>query len=99
MEVIVHVLLFAIRIVSEDSKVRSGRSLLSTSSFNRTSITLEFGNPPAPNITLVPPPSVAEEITTAREINDSVDLTVNFVATHLKILASTYLMSRRLNVL
>ena len=49
---------------------------MATSAVNRTSITLEFGNPPAPNISMPLPPSIADEIEMAREINDSVDLQV-----------------------
>ena len=65
------------RIVSEvDSGTRSRRSLLAASAFNHTSITLEFGNPPAVNISMTPPPSIEEEIEMAREVNDSVDLEV-----------------------
>lgn len=56
--------------------MRVRRSLLATSGFNQTSITLEFGNLPAPNITVPMPPTVAEEIVMARETNDSVDLEV-----------------------
>lgn len=62
--------------MAEDSGQRFRRSLLAITTFNHTSITLEFGNPPAPNITTPPPPSVAEEIELARETNDSVDLQV-----------------------
>lgn len=43
---------------------------------NHTSVTLEFGNPPAMNITMTPPPSIEEEIAMAQEVNDSVDLQV-----------------------
>lgn len=67
--------------MSEDSSQRFRRSLLATS-VNHTSVTLEFGNPPAPNISMTPPPSVADEIEMAREINDSVDLEVHQVAMH-----------------
>lgn len=65
-----------LRIVSEDTPVRARRSLLATDGFNQTSITLEFGSPPTPNITSPEPPTVSEEIIMAREINDSVDLEV-----------------------
>ena len=65
-----------IRIVSEDTPVRVRRSLLAVGGFNQTSVTLEFGSPPAPNITSPEPPTVSEEIAMAREINDSVDLEV-----------------------
>ena len=62
------------RIVSEvDSVTRSRRSL---SAFNRTSITLEFGNPPAVNISITPPPSIEEEIEMAGEFSNNVDLEV-----------------------
>ncbi len=44
--------------------------------FNQTTITLEFGNPPAANITSTPPPTIAMEIMMAGEMNDSVDLDV-----------------------
>ena len=64
------------RIVSEDTPVRVRRSLLAAGGFNHTSITLEFGSLPAPNITTPEPPTVSEEIAMAREINDSVDLEV-----------------------
>ena len=64
------------RIVSEDSPVRVRRSLLAAGGFNQTSITLEFGRLPAPNVTSPEPPTVSEEIAMAREINDSVDLEV-----------------------
>ena len=74
--------IICIRIISEDSTQRFRRSLLATSTFNRTSVTLEFGNPPAPNITMTDPPSVAEEIEMAREINDSVDLEVHSNSVH-----------------
>ena len=47
--------------------------------FNHTTITLEFGDPPAPNITAPPPPTVAQEIIMAGETNDSVDLEVSFI--------------------
>ena len=70
------VLFFMLRIVSEDTPVRARRSLLATGGFNQTSITLEFGSLPAPNITSPEPPTVSEEIAMAREINDSVDLEV-----------------------
>ena len=62
-----------IRIVSEGTPVRVRRSLLATSGFNQTSITLEFGSLPAPNVTTAEPPSVSEEIALAGETNDSVD--------------------------
>ena len=62
--------------MSEDTRLRVRRSLLASSGFNQTSITLEFGNPPAPNITSPEPPTVLEEIAMARETNDSVDLEV-----------------------
>lgn len=65
-----------IRIVSEDTPVRVRRSLLAVGGFNLTSVTLEFGSLPAPNITSPEPPTVSEEIAMAREINDSVDLEV-----------------------
>ena len=63
--------------MAEDSGQRSRRSLLTSTSLNHTSITIEFGDPPALNITTQSPPSVAEEIDLAREMNDSVDLQVN----------------------
>ena len=62
--------------MSEDTPLRVGRSLLASSGFNRTSITLEFGNPPAPNISSPEPPAVSEEIAMSKETNDSVDLEV-----------------------
>ncbi len=65
------------RIVSESSDApRSRRSLLAVNEFNQTTITLEFGNPPAPNITTTTPPTIAMEIMMAGELNDSVDLDV-----------------------
>jgi hypothetical protein len=68
------------RIVSEaDSSGRFRRSLLAVP-VNQTSVTLEFGNPPAMNITMTPPPSIEEEIEMARESNDSVDLQVKIGA-------------------
>ena len=67
---------FVFRIASEDTSVRVRRSLLAAGGINQTSITLEFGSPPAPNITTPESPTVSEEIAMAREINDSVDLEV-----------------------
>lgn len=67
------------RIVSEVDSTRSRRSLLAVSAFNHTSVTLEFGNPPAVNISMTPPPSIEEEIEMAREVNDSVDLEVRML--------------------
>lgn len=64
------------RIISESAPLRARRSLLASSGFNQTSITLEFGNLPTPNITSPGPPTVAEEIAKAGETNDSVDLEV-----------------------
>lgn len=55
--------------------MRFRRSLLAVA-VNQTSVTLEFGNPPAMNITMTSPPSIQEEIEMAREVNDSVDLQV-----------------------
>ena len=49
---------------------------MAASALNRTTITLEFGNPPAMNITMATPPTIEEEIEMAREVNDSVDLEV-----------------------
>ena len=69
-----------LRIVSEDTPLRVRRSLLSASGFNRISITLEFGNLPAPNISTSEPPTVSEEIAMAGETNDSVDLEVVKIA-------------------
>ena len=66
------------RIIAENS-ARRRRSLLATTGFNHTTITLEFGDPPAPNITAPPPPTVAQEIMMAGETNDSVDLEVSFI--------------------
>ena len=65
------------RIISEDdsSPGRFRRSLLAAP-VNQTSVTLEFGNPPAMNISVASPPSIEEEIEMAREVNDSVDLQV-----------------------
>ena len=68
---------FVFRIVSEDTPVRVRRSLLAAGGINQTSITLEFGSPPASNITTPESPTVSEEIAMAREINDSVDLEVS----------------------
>ena len=65
------------RIVSEDTPLRTRRSLLASSGLNQTSITLEFGNLPTPNITTPEPPTVSQEIAMAGETNDSVDLEVN----------------------
>lgn len=73
---------FNARIVSEGSVQRFRRSLLETTaapeenSTSTTNVTLEFGDPPAPNITMTSAPSVVEEIELAREVNDSVDVTV-----------------------
>lgn len=58
--------------MSEDSNKRSRRSLLANS-LNHTTITLELGDPPAQNITVAPPPSVADEIRMAGG-NISIDL-------------------------
>ena len=66
------------RIIAENS-ARRRRSLLATTGFNHTTITLEFGDPPAPNITAPPPPTVAQEIMMAGETNDSVDLEVSLI--------------------
>ena len=41
-----------------------------------TTVTLEFGNPPAVNISTPQPPTVAMEIANAGETNDSVDIEV-----------------------
>ena len=59
--------------------MRRRRSLLAMDDFNRTTITLEFGNPPPLNVSTPEPPSVAQEIAMARETNDSVDLEVRDV--------------------
>ncbi len=65
------------RIVSESPAAPRGRrSLLAVSDTNHTTITLEFGNPPAPNITVATPPTIEMEIMMAGETNDSVDLDV-----------------------
>jgi len=69
-----------IRIVEEGVSTRSRRSLLqaSSSSLNSTTtnVTLEFGDPPAPNITMTMPPTVEQEIVMSGENNDSVDIMV-----------------------
>ena len=70
-------LVYLCRIVSEDTPLRTRRSLLASSGLNQTSITLEFGNLPTPNITTPEPPTVSQEIAMAGETNDSVDLEVN----------------------
>ena len=67
-----------VEIVAEDSRpTRRRRNLLAVNEFNFTTITLEFGDPPALNISTPEAPSVADEIAMAGETNDSVDLDVS----------------------
>ncbi len=61
---------------------RSRRSLLQASSSSNsttTNVTLEFGDPPTPNITMTMPPTVEQEIVMSGENNDSVDITVRSI--------------------
>ena len=64
-------------IVSEATLLRTRRAI--ANGVNRTTITLEFGDPPAQNVTVAEAPSIAEEIAMAGETNDSVDLMVQLV--------------------
>ena len=65
-----------VRIIAEDTPLRKRRSLLTVDEFNLTTITLEFGEPPALNVSTPEPPSIATEIAMAGETDDSVDLEV-----------------------
>ena len=79
------------RIVAEDSLVRRRRHLLDAT--NHTTITLEFGNPPDVNISQPDPPTVANEIAMAGEVNDSVDIEVC-----LSVCLSVCLFSQRISI-
>lgn len=64
-------------IIAEDTPTRRRRAL--ANGVNHTTITLEFGDPPTPNITVVDSPSIAEEIALAGATNDSVDIMVRYL--------------------
>ena len=62
-----------VKIISEDTPLRRRRNLLAANEFNYTTVTFEFGEPPALNVSTPEPPSVAMEIAMTGETNDSVD--------------------------
>ncbi len=68
-----------VEIIAEDSPVGK-RSLLSADEFSQTSITFEFGDPPAMNISSPETPSVAEEVAMAGGDEESVDIEVRLHA-------------------
>ena len=61
-----------VNIIAEDEQLgRRRRNLLAVS--NHTTITLEFGEPPALNVSTPETPTVAEEVAMSGEANNSVD--------------------------